>query len=68
MLEMGFTEAECFNMNEVYYKKLDQNERNRIEKLEIFDEFEEWDLLQNHYCLCLGKKIKEQEISSLISI
>lgn len=46
-------------MNEVYYKKLDQNERSRIEKLEIFDEFEEWELLQNHYCLCLGKRIND---------
>ena len=28
--------------------------RNRIESLEMFDEFEEWDLLQSHYCITLA--------------
>jgi hypothetical protein len=45
MIDCGFTKAEGFNMNEVYNKKLDKTERLRIEKLEIFDEFEEWELL-----------------------
>lgn len=46
MLEVaGMKEVEAFDMNEVYYKKLDAKERARIEKLEIFDEFEEWELL-----------------------
>ena len=48
------TTAECFNMSVVYMSKLDKVERLRIEKIEIFDEFEEWELLQSHYCLCLG--------------
>jgi hypothetical protein len=39
------TSAECYNMSQVYAKKLDQTERLRIDKLEIFDEFEEWELL-----------------------
>lgn len=45
MKESGFTKVECFNMNKVYNEKLDANERHRIEKLEIFDEFEEWEML-----------------------
>ena len=32
-------------------------ERTRIEKLEMFDEFEEWDMLQSHYCLSLGQRL-----------
>lgn len=33
-------------MNEVYKHKLNNDgEKTRIEKLEIFDEFEEWELL-----------------------
>lgn len=35
-------------MDEVYDKRLsggDSNERSRIEKLEMFDEYEEWILL-----------------------
>jgi tRNA wybutosine-synthesizing protein 4 len=64
----GMTNAECYNLSEVYYKKLDQHERLRIEKLEIFDEFEEWELLQRHYCLCLGKRIASPEIDKQIFI
>lgn len=41
----GMSEAECYNMGVVYTSKLDPAERLRTEKLEIFDEFEEWDLL-----------------------
>jgi hypothetical protein len=42
---LGMTTAECFNMSKIYMTKLDAADRARIEKLEIFDEFEEWDLL-----------------------
>lgn len=49
MLEAGFKFAHCESMLRVHNSKLDATERERIEKLEIFDEFEEWDLLQSHY-------------------
>ena len=52
--------AECYNMSIVYSTKLDATERSRIEKLELFDEFEEWDLLQSHYCLCLGRRFTDE--------
>lgn len=61
-------ESECLNMSKVYKDRLDKTEKARIEKLEIFDEFEEWELLQKHYCLCLGKRVKDQSVSSLIYI
>jgi tRNA wybutosine-synthesizing protein 4 len=68
MKESGFTKVECFNMNVVYNEKLDQTERHRIEKLEIFDEFEEWEMLQHHYCLCLGKRMKNETTDAKIFI
>jgi hypothetical protein len=38
--------TECIGMNTLYRDKLNgEGERTRIEKLEIFDEFEEWELL-----------------------
>ena len=52
-------ESETITMNTVYDQKLDKFEKARIEKLEIFDEFEEWVLLQNHYCICIGKRYAE---------
>ena len=60
--------AECYNMSQIYAKKLEQTEKHRIEKLEIFDEFEEWELLQKHYCVCLGKRIADPSIDALITL
>lgn len=37
-------------------RHLDPALLRRIERLEIFDEFEEWDLIQSHYCIALGVK------------
>ena len=68
MKDVGFTDCECVNMNDAYYKRFDQAERARIEKIEIFDEFEEWELLQKHYCLCLGKRISNSELSAKLKI
>lgn len=33
---------------------IDPVDRRRVERLEIFDEFEEWDLIQDHYCIALA--------------
>jgi len=38
-------------MTTVYNSRLNQTEKQRIERIEMFDEFEEWLLLQGHYCL-----------------
>lgn len=38
------------------HRALEAGDRRRIEALEIFDEFEEWDLFQAHYCIALGVK------------
>ena len=35
----------CETMDVIYRDRLDATERQRIERLEIFDEFEEWNLL-----------------------
>ena len=64
----GMTSAECYNMCVVYASKLAAAERSRIEKIEIFDEFEEWDLLQSHYCVSLGKRIANTETEKTIFI
>jgi tRNA wybutosine-synthesizing protein 4 len=57
-------EAESVSMATVYNERLNgENERTRIEKLEMFDEFEEWTMLQNHYCLSLGKRLPSGQIT-----
>lgn len=42
-----------------FYSKIsNQNERNRIEKIDFLDELEEWNLLMSHYFLLLAYKTK----------
>ena len=42
----GEVKTECLPMTTIYRDKLnEQGEKTRIEKLELFDEFEEWELL-----------------------
>ena len=56
----GEGKAECFSMFEVYRDKLNgEGEKDRIEKIEMLDEFEEWQQLQEHYCLVLGTRGKD---------
>jgi len=59
MIESGFKSGFCENMLRIHNSKLDDGERARIEKIEMFDEFEEWDLLQSHYCICIGSKFDD---------
>ena len=47
--------VESLSMSKVYQQKLNESgEKTRIERLEMFDEFEEWELLQGHYCITLS--------------
>lgn len=57
-LESRGLQVELAHMRDVYYKRLDQKERLRIEKLEFLDEFEEFWLLLEHYFMSLAKKPK----------
>jgi len=59
MVDNGFQNGYCENMLRIHNSKLDETERSRIERIEMFDEFEEWDLLQSHYCICVGSKFSD---------
>ena len=37
--------VECVTMDQIYSQKLNKAEKQRIDQLELFDEFEEWNLL-----------------------
>jgi tRNA wybutosine-synthesizing protein 4 len=52
----GWSTAECMDLYQVHNQCLDQDSRLQAEKLEPLDEFEEWTLLMQHYCLVVGNK------------
>ncbi|KAF8820908.1 leucine carboxyl methyltransferase [Cardiosporidium cionae] len=52
--QLGWKNCIATDMNDMYDKFIDQTERQRIEKLEIFDELEEWRLIQAHYILIVA--------------
>lgn len=54
-LSLGWSNVNIYDMNELYYNALDENERNRINKIEPFDEFEEWHLKCSHYFIVIAQ-------------
>lgn len=52
--DLGYERAEVLDMDFIYNKVLDLTDVRRIERLEIFDEFEEWHIMQEHYCIAIG--------------
>ncbi|XP_057805495.1 leucine carboxyl methyltransferase 1 homolog isoform X2 [Salvia miltiorrhiza] len=50
-IDQGWQRAVAWDMLKVYSTFIDAQERRRIERLELFDEFEEWYMMQEHYCV-----------------
>ena len=66
--ELGYKDVKIRDMNDVYYNFIDNEDRARIEKIELFDELEEWHLIQGHYCLAVAvndDKMNSEEIDKL---
>eukprot|EP00050_Salpingoeca_kvevrii_P011409 m.15146 g.15146 ORF g.15146 m.15146 type:complete len:1016 (-) comp3415_c0_seq2:71-3118(-) len=51
---LGWSKVVAFDMTQLYDSILDASERERIENLELFDEFEEWHLKCYHYFVLLA--------------
>jgi O-methyltransferase involved in polyketide biosynthesis len=58
MTDLGFTHSESMDMNKIYSNLLDKDEVRRISKIEFFDEYEEWILIQQHYCIVVATQDK----------
>ena len=51
----------------VAYKQLiSLEERNRVNKLEMFDEIEEWELLMSHYSITVA--VKGETLGNVVDI
>jgi tRNA wybutosine-synthesizing protein 4 len=53
---LGFARHGAWSMNDVYGHYIDRAVLRRAERIEIFDEFEEWHLIQGHYCISIGMR------------
>lgn len=53
-LTNNWEKAESVDLDTIYKYHLDPEDKRRIERLEIFDEFEEWHMIQEHYCVTVG--------------
>ncbi|PKU81929.1 leucine carboxyl methyltransferase 1 homolog [Dendrobium catenatum] len=50
-LDQGWQRAVAWDMLRIYNEFIEAQEKRRIERLELFDEFEEWYMMQEHYCV-----------------
>jgi tRNA wybutosine-synthesizing protein 4 len=55
-LDAGWTDVRASTMLDVHQLAIDAVDRVRAERLEIFDEVEEWRLIQTHYTLVVAQK------------
>jgi len=55
---LGWSFVEIVDMYDVYNKILEKKEVARIQAIEFFDEYEEWRLIQQHYCMCWASQDK----------
>ncbi|XP_072542727.1 tRNA wybutosine-synthesizing protein 4 [Salminus brasiliensis] len=55
-LQQGWDECVCLDMNQFYFSLLSQEERERVENMEPFDEFEEWHQKCSHYFILSASK------------
>ena len=62
-----FEYVNIVDMFHVYFKVLPVEDRRRIERLELMDEFEELNLLQKHACFGFASKCKNEKMKKLIN-
>ncbi|XP_036065437.1 tRNA wybutosine-synthesizing protein 4 isoform X1 [Oryzias melastigma] len=48
-LDKGWQQSMCLDMNQFYFGLVSEEERDRVESLEPFDEYEEWHQKCSHY-------------------
>ena len=65
--EAKFEDVNIVDMYYVYFKLLPTEDRRRIERLELMDEFEELNLLQRHACFGYASKCKNHKFKGLIN-
>eukprot|EP01041_Mallomonas_annulata_P006653 gene6653-13470_t len=58
-LHTGWDQAHSIDMLIAYETMIPQDKKREIQRIEIFDEIEEWELLMSHYCITVAIKCSE---------
>ncbi|XP_025049498.1 tRNA wybutosine-synthesizing protein 4 [Alligator sinensis] len=66
-LQQGWTECFIADMNQFYTLCIPAEERQRVQALEPFDEYEEWHLKCSHYFILVASKGMELTWTSMLS-
>ena len=53
-MDLGYATASACDMNDVYYRLLPRDAVAAAERLELFDELEEWHLMSAHYSITVA--------------
>uniref|UniRef100_A0A672TCF5 tRNA wybutosine-synthesizing protein 4 n=1 Tax=Sinocyclocheilus grahami TaxID=75366 RepID=A0A672TCF5_SINGR len=67
-IQKGWEKCVCLDMNQFYFDLLLEDERQRVEGLEPFDEFEEWNQKCSHYFILTASKDSVVEVHVLFSL
>lgn len=60
-LDFGWDKVTIADMNQIYERHLEKFEIIRIQALELFDELEEWRLIQQHYFTAVAVKGEKKQ-------
>jgi len=60
----GWSHVQARDMEDVYNQLIEAGERSRVARLEMFDEVEQWQLIQRHYCVVVAVKWFNQNAGS----
>ncbi|XP_074660085.1 tRNA wybutosine-synthesizing protein 4-like [Tubulanus polymorphus] len=66
--KLGWNEAVSIDMNQFYHCFVSDDDKRRTKSLEIFDEFEEWHLTNNHYSILFASRGSACDIRGLFKI
>jgi hypothetical protein len=61
-LDHGYTHVSARDMYDLYNNLIERDIKIRIERIEFFDEYEEWILILRHYCIVVAVKEFDQQI------
>ena len=67
--DIGYDISIAWDLNRIYTDYLDKNETRQIERIEMFDEYEEWHMFMKQYCIsysiCFPKTITNKSIPKI---